>query len=173
MPVETRLFDSLVLRVMTISSGVTRRKSASSLRVFSRPSPSLARLSCDGSRSMSLVSQYIVSSTGPDAGQRFAAFNIVSSFGITNCSRPLTHNFSSGDAGVGGRSRERGHAALGDRNGAAPPMARSRAKSRRFIIPPPRFYARSGRGGLLLPPGARGALAPRLDDDIPPRDGAI
>ena len=49
MPVDTRLFDSLVLRVMTISSGVTRRNSASSLRVFSRPSPSFARLSSDGS----------------------------------------------------------------------------------------------------------------------------
>ena len=34
-PFDTRLFDSLVLRVMMISSGVTRRNSASALRVFS------------------------------------------------------------------------------------------------------------------------------------------
>ena len=33
---------------------------------------------------MSFVSRYIVSRTGPDDGQRFAAFSIVSSFGITN-----------------------------------------------------------------------------------------
>src|SRR3954467_12427963 len=85
---------------------------------------------------MSLVSRYIVSSTGPDEGHRLAALSMVSSFGITNCSRTLIQNFSSGDEGVGGRSRERGHAAFGDRNGAAPPMAKSRAKSRRFIIPP-------------------------------------
>src|SRR5262245_21800145 len=84
MPVETRLFDSLVFRVITISSGVTRRNSASTLRVFSRPSPSLARLSDEGSWSMSFVILYIVSRTGADDGHRFAAFSLVSSLGMTN-----------------------------------------------------------------------------------------
>ncbi len=84
MPVDTRLFDSLVFRVMMISSGVTRKKSASAFRVASRPSPSFTRLSCDGSWSMSRVALYSVSSTGSDDGHRFAAFSIVRSFGITN-----------------------------------------------------------------------------------------
>ena len=33
---------------------------------------------------MSFVTLYIVSSTGPDEGHRFAALSIVSSFGMTN-----------------------------------------------------------------------------------------
>src|SRR6185503_17247948 len=85
---------------------------------------------------MSFVILYIVSSTGADDGHRFAAFSIVSSFGMTNCSRTLIQNFSSGFDGVGGRSDGRGQAVPGVRKGAAPPMARSRAKSRRFIAPP-------------------------------------
>ena len=44
------LFDSLVLRVMMISSGVTRRNSASALRVFSFSGISRARLLGEGSR---------------------------------------------------------------------------------------------------------------------------
>src|SRR5712692_8449255 len=135
-PFETRLFDSLVLRVMTISSGVTRRNSASSFRVFSRPSPSFTRLSKEGSWSMSFVIRYIVSSTGPDEGQRLAAFSMVRSRGITNCSRTLIQNFSSGDAGVGGSFAVRAQVSSGVTNGAAPPMASSRANSRRFMHPP-------------------------------------
>ena len=83
-PLETRLFDSLVLRVMTISSGVTWRNSASSFRVFSRPWPIFTRLSNDGSRSMSFVLRYSVSSTGAEEGHRFAAFIMARSGGMTN-----------------------------------------------------------------------------------------
>src|SRR5262245_20173082 len=136
MPFDTRLFDSLVLRVITISSGVTRRKSASILRVFSRPSPSFARLSDEGSRSMSFVIVYSVSMTGADEGHRFAAFSIVSSLGMTNCSRTAAQYFSSGDAGVGGSfagAPTRAQDTSGVTNGAAPLMANRRAKSRRFM----------------------------------------
>src|SRR5215475_11333307 len=100
MPLDTRLLDSLVFRVMTISSGVTRRNSASNLRVFSRPSPSCTRLSEDGSWSMSLVALYSVSSTGPDDGQRLVSFSIVRSLGMTNLPRTLSYHFSSAHAGV-------------------------------------------------------------------------
>src|SRR6266849_2815112 len=85
---------------------------------------------------MSFVIRYIVSSTGPDEGQRLAAFSMVSSRGITNCSRTLIQNFSSGDAGVGGSFAARAQVSSGVTNGAAPPMARSRANSRRFMHPP-------------------------------------
>src|ERR687887_968847 len=85
---------------------------------------------------MSFVIRYIVSSTGADEGQRFAAFSIVRSGGITNCSRTAIQNFSPGAVGVGGRSAGRGHAIAGVMNGAAPPTARSRANSRRFMQPP-------------------------------------
>src|SRR3954451_17561247 len=85
---------------------------------------------------MSFVSRYIVSRTGPDAGQRLAALSIVSSFGIRNCSRTLIQNFSSGDAGVGGSFAPLAHESSGVTNGTAPPMASSRANSRRFITPP-------------------------------------
>src|SRR3954464_9978363 len=82
---------------------------------------------------MSLVTRYSVSSTGAEDGQRLAAFSIVRSFGITNWSRTAVQTRSSGEAGVGGRSEGRGHAVPGVRNGAAPPRASNRAKSRRFI----------------------------------------
>src|SRR5262245_119312 len=85
---------------------------------------------------MSLVALYSVSSTGADEGHRLAALIIVRSGGITNCSRTAVQNFSSGIAGVGGRSDGRAQALPGVMNGAAPPMASSRAKSRRFIVPP-------------------------------------
>src|SRR3954447_17994830 len=82
---------------------------------------------------MSLVTRYSVSSTGAEDGQRLAAFSIVRSFGITNWSRTAVQKRSSGEAGGGGRSAGRGHAGPGVRNGAAPPTASNRAKSRRFI----------------------------------------
>src|SRR5438034_6340238 len=85
---------------------------------------------------MSFVIRYIVSSTGPDEGQRLAAFSMVSSRGITNCSRTLIQNFSSGDAGVGGSFAARAQVSPGVTNGAAPPMASSRANSRGFMHPP-------------------------------------
>src|SRR5262247_3412394 len=91
---------------------------------------------------MSFVVLYSVSSTGADDGHRFAAFSIVRSGGMTNCSRTDDQNRSSGDAGVGGRSLGTAQALPGERKGAAPPIASRRAKSRRFIKPPRRFYAR-------------------------------
>jgi hypothetical protein len=54
-PLETKLFDSLVLRVMTISSGVTRRYVASARRVASRPLRVFCRFCGDGSRSTDRV----------------------------------------------------------------------------------------------------------------------
>src|SRR6266516_2696200 len=85
---------------------------------------------------MSFVIRYIVSRTGADEGHRFAALSIVRPGGITNWSRTAAQNRSSGDEGVGGKSAGRGQAEPGVRNGAAPPIASSRAKSRRFIVPP-------------------------------------
>src|SRR6185295_16773830 len=82
---------------------------------------------------MSLVTRYSVSRTGAEEGHRLAAFSIVRSFGITNWSRTAVQKRSSGEAGVGGKSAGRGHAVPGVRNGAAPPRASNRAKSRRFI----------------------------------------
>ena len=55
-PLDTRLFDSLVLRVMMISSGVTRRNWASAARV-SFSGYKRARLFGDGSRSTFAVSR--------------------------------------------------------------------------------------------------------------------
>src|SRR6266705_2659468 len=85
---------------------------------------------------MSFVIRYSVSRTGADEGQRFAAFSIVSSGGMTNCSRTAPQKRSSGDGGVGGKSVGRGQALPGVRNGTAPPIASSRANSRRFMMPP-------------------------------------
>ena len=108
---------------------------------------------------MSFVTLYIVSSTGPDDGHRLAAFSIVSSFGMTNCSRTLSQNFSSGEAGVGGSFgvAPRAQARSGVTNGTAPPMARIRANSRRFMkMPPKRWPVSSGlsRKPAELAPGA-------------------
>src|SRR3954471_24529231 len=100
---------------------------------------------------MSLVTRYSVSSTAAEDGQRLAAFSIVRSFGITNWSRTALQKRSSGDAGVGGRSEGRGHAVPGVRNGAAPPRASNRAKSRRFIAASGTgFYASAARGRQLF-----------------------
>src|SRR5438046_943288 len=55
---------------------------------------------------------------------------------MTNCSRTLDQNLSSGLAGVGGSLSALGHARLGVTNGTAPLNASSRAKSRRFMRPP-------------------------------------
>src|SRR5437667_6602598 len=85
---------------------------------------------------MSFVIRYIVSRTGADEGHRLAASSTVRPGGITNWSRTAAQNRSSGDEGVGGKSAGRGQAVPGVRNGAAPPIASSRAKSRRFIVPP-------------------------------------
>jgi hypothetical protein len=81
------LLASLVLRVITISSGVTRRNSASSFRVASLPSPILTRLGKEGSPSMSRVAATIASTTARGEGHRLAAFITARSAGIRNCSR--------------------------------------------------------------------------------------
>ena len=53
-----------------------------------------------------------------------------------------------GDTGVGGSFAAPAQASCGVTNGAAPPMARSRAKSRRFITPPTQWpFGRSVRRG--------------------------
>src|SRR6476646_3064443 len=85
---------------------------------------------------MSRVILYSVSSTGADEGQRFAAFRIVRSFGMTNWSRTAVQNFSFGDDGVGGSLVFLAHVSSGVKNGAAPLKASKRAKSRRFMRPP-------------------------------------
>src|SRR5687768_12795856 len=64
MPLDTMLLASLVFRVMTISSGVTRRNSAMTLRVASFSPPRRARFCADGSRSTLSVSRFSASSTG-------------------------------------------------------------------------------------------------------------
>src|SRR6476620_2243791 len=109
---------------------------------------------------MSFVTLYRVSSTGPDDGHRLAAFNIVSSFGMTNCSRTLSQNFSSGDAGVGGSFgvAPRAQARSGVTNGTAPPMARILANSRRFMKC---LLNGGGLSGLADP-----ADAPAIDQPI-------
>ena len=81
------LLASLVLRVMTISSGVTRRNAASVLRRFSFSPLNRARFCADGSWSTLSLSRFSASSTGRDAGQRLAALSTPRSGGITNCSR--------------------------------------------------------------------------------------
>ena len=83
-PLDTRLFASLVFRVSTISSGVTRKHAATSRRVSSLPAAIFCRLSNDGSASMSFVFRYTASSTGAGDGQRFAAFITARSGGIRN-----------------------------------------------------------------------------------------
>src|SRR5262249_3183798 len=55
---------------------------------------------------------------------------------MTNCSRTLVQNFSSGEAGVGGSLPAFAPARVGVTIGAAPLTARSRANSRRFMCPP-------------------------------------
>ncbi len=100
-PLETMLFASLVLRVMTISSGVTRRnRGKQTPRVSSFPALIFCRLSNDGSASMSFVLRYIASSTGAGDGQRLAAFMTLRPAGIRNCSRTATQKRSSGCGGV-------------------------------------------------------------------------
>ena len=84
---------------------------------------------------MSFVILYSVSSTGADEGHRFAAFSIVSSGGMTRLIadrssrtvRPATPAWAAGLTAPA-------HAFPGVMKGAAPPMASSRAKSRRFIV---------------------------------------
>src|SRR4026209_941139 len=109
---------------------------------------------------MSFVIRYIVSSTGAEDGQRLAALSIASSFGMTNWSRTAVQNFSSGEAGVGGRSTGRAHPTFGETNGAAPPMARSRADSRRFIRPPQPGDNRE-HAGILRPMDSSAAMISR------------
>jgi hypothetical protein len=132
-PFETRLFDSLVLRVMTISSGVTRRNAASALRVSSFSGISRARLTGDGSASTVCVSLVSTSTTGRDAGQRLAAFMTERSGGITNCARTLFQNTSppaappaaSGGGVVDWRAQVRSA-----KSAAEPPSANTCAKCR-------------------------------------------
>src|SRR5216117_4108291 len=102
---------------------------------------------------MSFVIRYIVSRTAADEGHRFAALSIVRPGGITNWSRTAAQNRSSGDEGVGGKSAGRGQAVPGVRNGAAPPIASSRAKSRRFKVPPRIGSPNTGMSGY--PPSPR------------------
>ena len=132
-PFDTMLFDSLVLRVMMISSGVTRRNSASALRVFSFSGISRERLFGEGSASTLRVSRVSTSATGRDAGHRLAAFITASSGGITNCSRTLFQNASpaAGPAGsVGAGPISRAHAGSA-KSAAEPPTANSLANERR------------------------------------------
>ena len=133
-PLETMLLASLVLRVITISSGVTRRNAARALRVFSFSPDSRARFWPDGSRSTLLVSRIRASSTGLDAGQRLAAFSTPRSGGITNCARTAFQNDSPVPAAAGlnacGAGAFRAQAVSAKR-AAEPPTANRRAKSRR------------------------------------------
>ena len=132
------LLASLVLRVITISSGVTRRNSASALRVFSFSPVRRARFWPDGSRSTLSVSRRSASSTGREAGQRLAAFNTPRSGGITNCSRTDFQKASPVPAEPGAKAGAWGvvFAQIGSANKAAePPRAKRRAKSRRDTEP--------------------------------------
>src|SRR5688500_10815377 len=125
------LLASLVLRVMTISSGVTRRKPASARRASSFPVVILARFSNDGSPSMSFVLRYIASRTGAGDGHRFAAFITARSAGIRNCSRTDNQKRSSGCAGVCANGAGQASSCCG--SNIAPLKARKREKSRRLM----------------------------------------
>src|SRR5262245_29635444 len=121
---------------MTISSGVTRRNSASALRVFSLAAESRLRFCWEGSRSTICVSRVRTSTTGADAGQRLAAFITARSGGITNCARTLFQNASPAAAppvASGGRGDDCAHAGCVN-NAAEPPTANKRAKSRRDVV---------------------------------------
>ena len=128
------LFASLVLRVMTISSGVTRRNAARVLRRLSFSPFSRARFCADGSRSTLSLSRLSASSTGREAGQRFAAFSTPSSSGITNCARTDFQKASPVPDRVGENAGACACAfaqAGSAKSAAEPPMANRRAKSRR------------------------------------------
>src|SRR6185436_1584499 len=133
-PLDTMLFASLVLRVMTISSGVTRRNAASVLRRLSFSPLNRARFCPEGSRSTLSLSRFSASSTGRDAGQRFAAFRTPRSSGITNCARtdfqkasPEPDSVGENDGACACSFAHTGSA----KSAAEPPMANRRAKSRR------------------------------------------
>src|SRR5688572_1104260 len=145
-PLETMLLASLVLRVMTISSGVTRRNAASTLRRFSFSPLNRARFWAEGSLSTLSDSRLSASSTGREAGQRLAALSTPRSGGITNCARTDFQNASpvppiSGDPLAWPYSRAQAESA---NSAAEPPTANKRAKSRRetdaAIKPPRAFY---------------------------------
>src|SRR5688572_25736415 len=130
-PLETILFASLVLRAITISSGVTRRNRARRRRVSSFPALIFCRLSKDGSPSMSFVLRYIASRTGAGEGQRFAAFITARFGGIRNCSRTDIQKRSSGRSGV--CASWAGHAINCCGSSTEPLSARKREKSRRLM----------------------------------------
>src|SRR5262245_50248927 len=87
MPLLTKLFPSLVLRVMTISSGVTFRNAAIFLRVSSRPVLNLFLFWGEGSASISRVYLNRTSLTLLVAGHRFAAFITMSFSSKVNSER--------------------------------------------------------------------------------------
>src|SRR5688572_16735657 len=131
-PLETMLFASLVLRVMTISSAVTWRNRARRRRASSFPALIFCRLSNEGSLSMSFVLTYIASRTGAGEGQRLAAF-ITARFGvITNCSRTDVQKRSSGCAGVCASGAGHANSCCGSSTELL--NARKREKSRRLML---------------------------------------
>src|SRR5688572_18946572 len=130
-PLETILFASLVLRAMTISSGVTRRNRARRRRVSSFPVLIFCRLSNDGSPSISFVLRYIASRTGAGDGQRLAAFMTARFGGIRNCSRTDIQNRSSGRSGVCASWAGQAASCRGSRTELL--NARKREKSRRLM----------------------------------------
>ena len=131
------LFDSLVLRVMMISSGVTRRNSASATRVASFSGIRRARFVGEGSVSTLFDSRLRASDAGREAGQRFAAFITARSGGITNWSRTLFQKGSPADGPAGRMSplAAISRAKIGSASRAAePPTANSLAKLRRETL---------------------------------------
>src|SRR5687767_10261611 len=132
------LLASLVLRVMTISSGVTRRNAASALRVLSFSPLKRERFWADGSRSTLSDSRRSASRTGREAGQRLAALRTPRSAGITNCARTDFQKASPDPempgANVGACGFSRAHTGSAN-NAADPPTANRRAKSRRDTEP--------------------------------------
>jgi len=99
-----------------------------------------------------------------DEGQRLAAFSMVSSRGMTNCSRTLIQNFSSGDAGVGGSFAARAQVSSGVTNGAAPPMAK---KPGEFATIHAILLARRQPGPDVSSPSCNSITADRRTDSTP------
>jgi len=140
-PLDTRLFPSLVLRVMTISSGVTRSASARRRRASSFDFVSVVRVSGDGLASYARVFRSSASITGSDVGHKLAALMNPRSGGRRNRARTSRQNPSSGSRGVVGsgllvspssRSGAVACATTRSGNSAADPVSASRrAKSRR------------------------------------------